>query len=36
MEKTMYERTELEIIEFKSSDVITTTSDLEYQGEIVG
>lgn len=35
MEKTMYERTELEIIEFKSSDVITT-SDLEYQGEIVG
>ena len=36
MDKALYERTELEINEFKSDTVIITSSDPEYQGEIVG
>jgi hypothetical protein len=35
MEKIVYERAELEIIQFNSLDTITT-SDEEYQGEIMG
>ncbi len=35
MEKIVYERTELEIIQFNTEDTIIT-SDEEYQGEIVG
>lgn len=34
--KELYERTELEITEFETEDIITTSTPSEYEGEMIG